>query len=210
MHGKIRIKNCGMGDAVAIATSVETGASFIGFIHYPKSKRFVTYEQAVHLSEALPDNVASVAVMVNPTNEDIAQASYATHIQLHGDETVERVAEVKALAERPTIKALGVHDAGDVFCANAYQEVADMLLFDTKHADYGGTGTAFDWSLLQGLQLHVPWFLSGGLDAMNVAQALAQTHAPMVDVSSGIESQSGVKDPDKIIAFNQAVENHER
>jgi phosphoribosylanthranilate isomerase len=203
----IKIKNCGMSTPEAIHAAVQTGAEFIGFIHYPKSVRHIHPLQAASLAMDLPEGVKSVAVMVNPSNEEVDDAHYADYLQLHGDERPERVLAIKELSGKPIIKAKGIASAQDLTELPIFQAVADMLLLDTKHEDYGGTGEAFDWSLLQGMQFAKPWFLSGGLDAGNIARALAQTHAPMVDVSSGIEREKGVKDLSMIKQFNEAVRN---
>ncbi len=199
------IKNCGMQTPEAIHAAAQTGATFIGFIHYPKSVRHINPLQAASLAMDLPEGIKSVAVMVNPSDEAIEDAAYADILQLHGDESPERVAQVKAASAKPVMKAIGIADAFDLMKIGQYEPVADILLLDTKHADYGGTGEAFDWSLLEGVQFSKPWFLSGGLDAANIARALAQTHAPMVDVSSGIEREKGVKDIAMIQQFNEAV-----
>ncbi len=204
-----QIKNCGMKTTDAIECAIHNGAAFIGFIHYIKSRRYISFLAAQQLSANRPEAVKSVAVLVNPTDEDIAQAAYADLLQLHGDETPERVAEVKALSGKPVIKAIGIADAFDLMKVGQYEPVADMLLLDTKHESYGGTGTSFDWSLLQGTQFSKPWFLSGGLDAGNIAAALATTHAPMVDASSGIDSAPALKDLEKIKQFNQAVQAYD-
>lgn len=201
----IRIKNCGMQTPEAIHAAVQTGAEFIGFIHYPKSSRHIHPLQAASLAMDIPERVKSVAVMVNPSDEEVEDAGYADILQLHGDETPERTAEIKAASGKPVIKAIGIESAFDLMKIGQYEPVADMLLLDTKSADYGGTGEAFNWSLLQGAQFAKPWFVSGGLDAANIARALAETHAPMVDVSSGIEREKGVKDLSMIKQFNEAA-----
>jgi phosphoribosylanthranilate isomerase len=130
-------------------------------------------------------------------------------IQLHGNETPERAAAIRAVTGLPTIKALGVRDAQDVARAKAYEGAVDHLMFDAKPptgADRpGGHGAAFDWGLLEGLRFSRPWFLAGGLDPWNVAEAMAASRAPLVDVSSGVERGPGVKDPGLITAFLEAV-----
>ena len=130
-------------------------------------------------------------------------------LQLHGSETQERVAAVRARFGLPVMKAIAIGDATDLAMVQVFDGVADFLLFDAKPRGAGGrpggTGTSFDWSLLGTIETNKPWLLAGGLDAGNVADALAQTGAPGVDVSSGVESVPGVKDKNKIADFIAAV-----
>lgn len=204
----IRIKNCGIKTPGALDASLRSGAEYIGFILHPESPRNIAPDVAATLAQSLPSSVQSVAVMVNPTNEalDTLLSIWRPDLlQLHGDEPPHRVSSIRAHTSLPVIKALPVATADDVQKAKHYYTLADMLLFDTKTEQHGGSGQSFDWTLLKGAQFPLPWFLSGGLNAENVGEALHITAAPMVDVSSGIESGRGIKDHAKIAAFNEAV-----
>lgn len=205
-----RIKNCGLKTLDAMKRAVETGATHLGFIHYPPSSRYISVSDAAALAPHAPADIEKVAVMVNPDDaqlDALFQAGYATMLQLHGDESPERVTQIAKRSPLRLIKAIGVASAADVAHGERYAEWCEALLFDTKHTSYGGTGESFDWSLLSGLTHNGLWFLSGGLTAENVGEALRITHAPGVDVSSGIEREKGVKDLDKISRFNQTVQD---
>lgn len=203
------IKNCGLRTASAVDTAIASGAQFLGFVFHPASPRHLQINEAAMLCRTLPAHVKRVAVMVNPTDDalrTLLSQWRPDYVQLHGDESPQRVQAVREHSGLHIIKALGVATTADVTRANDYVSVADMLLFDTKHLDLpGGSGQSFDWSLLAGLSLPLPWFLSGGLHVGNVAEALRITGARAVDVSSGIEAARGVKDAQKIIAFNHTA-----
>lgn len=207
----IQIKNCGMRDKAAIDAAISSGAGWLGFIHYPPSRRYVPFEDAAALcsgSGAAAQTARRVAVLVNPDDDALdalLATGYATHIQLHGDEPPARIAAIRRRSGLPVIKAVGIAAAEDVLRAAACQDSADLLLLDTKHAAYGGTGEVFDWSLLSDADFRLPWFLSGGLNAGNIETALRITGAQMVDVSSGLEHEKGVKDPQRIRRFNETV-----
>ncbi len=208
----IRIKNCGLSTAETVQAAHESGAEFLGFVHYTDSPRHVDAITAHNLTLDLPSQVKTVAVLVDPSDTllDALLKNWRPHyLQLHGDESIERLETIRTRYGLPIIKAVGIAHADDISHALTYQHHADMLLLDTKHeAMRGGSGQSFDWSLLDGIQLSVPWFLSGGLDASNVVEALTRTRAPMVDISSGIESSRGIKDVAKIIHFNQQVRQY--
>lgn len=208
MSARISIKNCGLKTPEAIDAAIASGAAFLGFILYPPSVRNISASQAATLCQAIGNRAKSVAVMVNPTDDELSalfQHWQPDLLQLHGDETVQRVAELRTQLNMPIIKALGIASTQDVATASRYDAVSDYVLLDTKDVEYGGTGKAFDWTLLASLHLAKPWFLSGGLNADNVVEALKITSATMIDVSSGIESSRGVKDIAKIHTFNQKV-----
>jgi phosphoribosylanthranilate isomerase len=202
----LHIKNCGLRDQDAIQTAIASGATFLGFLHYPPSARYIPVEEAAALAAQVPEGIARVAVVVNPENDllsELLDAGYATHLQLHGDESPERVEEVRRLTGLPVIKAVGIANANDLARSCLYADCADFLLLDTKSPEYGGTGHCFDWTLLRDFRPDIPWFLSGGLNVDNIEEALNVTGARMVDVSSGIEKKKGVKDLAKIRAFNE-------
>ena len=202
------VKICGLTTPEGVAAAVGAGARYLGFVFFAKSPRHVTPEQAAALAAEVPLGIAKVGLFVNPDDallgEVLAQVPLDM-IQLHGAESPARVTEVRALTGLPVIKAVGVAEPADLDALWDYGLVADMLLIDAKPpkgADLpGGNGLAFDWRLLAGRQILKPWLLAGGLTPENVAQALRLTRVPGVDVSSGVESAPGVKDPDRIRDF---------
>lgn len=209
----ILIKNCGLSAVDAVEASIAHGAHYLGFIHYEPSVRHVSAAFMAELSAHVPSHIQRVAVVVdadnNTLNHLISTAS-PDILQLHGDESIERVEDIKQRYKLPIIKAIGIATAQDVERALAYEAHVDHLLLDTKDdAQKGGTGRSFDWTLLQGVAFTKPWLLSGGLNASNVVEALSKTAAPMVDVSSGIESSRGIKDLEKIKLFNECVAHYE-
>lgn len=209
---RIAIKICGLSTPETVGAAVRAEASHLGFVHFPRSPRHVEVEQLRALAAPVPSHVGRVAVLVDPDDETIAAlvaTGALTALQLHGKESAERVAAIAGRFGLPVWKAVSVKTRADIDAANAYAGAADLLLFDAKTPDGaalpGGMGLRFDWTLLRGARPAMPWALSGGLDAGNVAEAIRLTGAPLVDVSSGVESAPGVKDVDKIAAFCDAV-----
>jgi phosphoribosylanthranilate isomerase len=205
---KTSVKICGLKDARNVAAAVEGGATFIGLNFFRRSPRYVSAECAGELIGEIPRNVTSVGLFVNPTDtelESVLAHARLGMIQLHGNETPERVDQVRLLSGLPVIKALGIGTARDVHAAKAYEEHADWLLFDAKPPKDatrpGGNAVAFDWALLKTYTGKLPWMLAGGLTRANVAGAVQASGARAVDVSSGIETSPGVKSPAKIRAF---------
>jgi phosphoribosylanthranilate isomerase len=205
----VAVKICGLTDAAALAAAADGGARYLGFVFYPPSPRALSAEQAGALARLAPAHCRTVGVFVDPDDDlldrTLAQAPLGA-VQLHGAESPERVAAVKARTGRVVIKALKVADAADLTPVAEYAAVADMLLFDARPPRDpgllpGGNGLAFDWRLLQGLRIECPWLLSGGLSAANLAAAVRLCGAGAVDVSSGVENRPGVKDPAKIRQF---------
>lgn len=201
------IKICGLKTPEALAASAEAGATHAGFNFFPKSPRYLRLDAARHLATGMPLSLTAVALLVDPSDDELraaVEAIAADAVQLHGQETPERVAAVKALTGLDVIKALPVSSRADIAAARAYK-AADRFLFDARPpagADRpGGNGAAFDWTLLAGADISRPWILSGGLTPENVVQAIEATGAPGVDVSSGVESAPGVKDFGKLSAF---------
>jgi phosphoribosylanthranilate isomerase len=210
----IQAKICGVKTPEAIAAAVDGGAAYLGFVFFEKSPRWVSPQGAARLVAPVRQGSAAqmVALMVDPADADLdylLAAFTPDLIQLHGRETPERVAAIAARTGLPIIKAIGVRDASDIAAARAYNGAAQHLMFDAKppqDADRpGGHGARFDWTLLEGLRLERPWFLAGGLDPWNVAEAARLSRAPLVDVSSGVERGPGVKDASLITAFLEAV-----
>jgi phosphoribosylanthranilate isomerase len=206
MSGLVKI--CGLSTAPTLDAALDAGADMVGFVFFEKSPRHLQLEQAKALA-ARVDGRARIAVLTVDASDEalraIIDAAQPDFLQLHGRETPARVGELKRLFGLPAIKAIGVSAAADLAAAQSYVDIADRLLFDAKAPKDarhpGGNGVAFDWRLLAGLDLSQPWLLSGGLDASNVAEAVAITGARGVDVSSGVESAPGQKDIGKIRAF---------
>ncbi|KAA9005183.1 phosphoribosylanthranilate isomerase [Histidinibacterium aquaticum] len=212
MPPDVRVKICGLSDPQTVEAAAGAGASYVGFVFFERSPRNLSVEAAREAAVAAPLGVAKVALTVDPTDEqldEILDRVPLDMLQLHGRETPERVAEVRARFGLPVMKAVGIAGREDVEKLDAYGAVADQLLVDAKPAPGGplpgGNGVAFDWRLVANRRWPVPWMLAGGLDAGNVAQALDLTGARQVDVSSGVESAPGVKDPERIAAFIRAA-----
>ncbi|MBY6004394.1 phosphoribosylanthranilate isomerase [Salipiger bermudensis] len=209
---EIRVKICGLTRPEDVAATAEAGASYAGFVFFPKSPRHVKVAQARALALAAPVGLAKVGLVVNAGNDlldEILAEVPLDMLQLHGRESVERVAEIRARYGLPVMKAVGVASEEDLPALLEYGKVADQILVDAKApkgaALPGGNGLAFDWRLIAGRRWPCPWMLAGGLTPANVGQAIAMTGARQVDVSSGVESAPGVKDPARIGAFLQAV-----
>lgn len=204
----VSVKICGLTRPDGVDAAVKAGARYLGFVFFPKSPRHVTAAEAAALAADVPLGIARVGLFVNP-DDALLESTLASVpldvIQLHGGEDPARVAEVKALTGLPVMKAVGVAEPKDLDALWDFGLVADMLLIDAKppkDADLpGGNGLAFDWRLLAGRQILKPWLLAGGLTPDNVSQALRLTRAQGVDVSSGVESAPGIKDPDLIRSF---------
>lgn len=211
----LRAKICGITDPEAARAAAEGGAAYVGFVFYPHSPRHLTPARAAELAAALPPAIGRVAVVVDAddaTLDAIVASGAVDMIQCHGHEDAARLRALKARYGLKIIKAVPVSAVADLDAARAYAEVADLLLFDAKPPTSGaktrpgGNGLAFDWRLLgEGRTWPVPWLLSGGLDAGNVAAAVRQSGARLVDVSSGVERRPGVKDPARILAFLRAL-----
>lgn len=210
------MKICGLSTAEAVEAAVGAGADMIGFVFFAPSPRNVAPGEAGRLA-ALARRRGAVriaALVVDADDALIAEIVSELHpdlVQLHGRETPERVAEIGRRFEVATMKALGIRDRSDLAAIEAYRGAADRILLDAKPprgaALPGGNGVAFDWSLVAGLDLDDRFMLSGGLDAASVGAALAATGIAAVDVSSGVESAPGVKDPALIAAFVAAARN---
>ncbi len=188
------------------------GATYAGFVFFAKSPRHVSTAQARALALAAPPGLAKVALTVNADDamlDDLVAQVPLDMLQLHGDESPERVRVVRARFGLPVMKAVGIAEAGDLDRLDLYGKVADQLLVDAKPAPGavlpGGNGLAFDWRLLQGRRWPVPWMLAGGLTAQNVGAAIALTGARQVDVSSGVEHAPGEKSPQMIAQFVAAA-----
>src|SRR3984893_374090 len=202
------VKICGLATEAGLDAALACGADMAGFVFFDKSPRHVSLELAANLGRRAANRTCKVLVTVDAGDALLAAAITAVDpglLQLHGGETPERVAAIRARFGLPVMKAIGIFEPADLALVPVFDGVADFLLFDAKPPRAtgrpGGSGTSFDWSLLGLIETKKPWLLAGGLDATNVADALAQTRAPGVDVSSGVENAPGVKDANKIAAF---------
>ena len=198
-----KIKLCGLSRPCDIGAANELKPDYIGFVFAPKSKRYVTPEKAMELKSLLAPEIQTVGVFVNEKPENIAkllQDGIIDIAQLHGAEDEEYIIQLRQLTDKPIIKAFRIETASDI--EKALQSTADYLLLDSG----AGTGTVFDWKLIQNIKR--PYFLAGGLDADNAAEAVNTLRPYALDVSSGIET-SGLKDKSKMAAFVSAVRKEE-
>lgn len=208
----ILVKICGINSAEAADAAARAGADLAGLVFHSHSPRHLSLDAARSLADRLRGRARLVALVADADNETIRSAVAAVkpdYLQLHGRETPARTGEIRGLFALSLIKALPISDDADLAASAAYEDAADMLLFDAKAPDGaarpGGHGAPFDWQLLRGRTFRRPWLLAGGLTPGNVAQAIAASDAPGVDVSSGVESASGVKDSQLIADFVSAA-----
>lgn len=207
-----RIKICGITTAATLDAAIAARADFVGLTFVPLSPRCLTPAAAAGLAARAAGRIGKVGLFVDAGDAAIAEAVAAARLdalQLHGSETPQRAAELRARFALPVWKALPVASAADIARADAYTGAADLILFDAKTpkgALPGGMGLTFDWALLSAWRGALAWGLAGGLTADNVAAAVRATGAPLVDTSSGVESAPGVKDVDKIAAFCKAAQ----
>ena len=205
------IKICGIVTPAALDAAIRARADYVGLVFYPPSPRYLALPQAAELGARAAGRIGSVGLFVDADDTTIGDAVSAAKLdvlQLHGGETPQRAAELRARFALPVWKVISVASARDIARAAAYAGAADLILFDAKTPKGtlpGGMGLVFDWSLLGGYRSALPWGLAGGLSPDNVAEAVRATGAPRVDTSSGVESAPGVKDVDKIAAFCKAA-----
>ena len=206
------VKICGLSTPETLDVALGAGADMVGFVFFPPSPRNISFETARALESRVQGRARKVALTVDADDTllaSIIEALKPDLLQLHGHETPQRVSAVRESFGLPVMKVLPIETKSDLLPIGSYTSVADRLLFDARAPKEatrpGGLGKPFDWHLLENLDLSIPFMLSGGLDANNVAEALRITRAPGVDVSSGVESAPGVKDPEKIRAFIRAA-----
>ncbi|MEO0619162.1 MAG: phosphoribosylanthranilate isomerase [Pseudomonadota bacterium] len=215
------VKICGLSTAETMDAALDAGAAYVGLVFYPPSPRHLTPDAAKALAARAVGRAEIVALFVDPDDAEIdtvVQAIAPDYIQLHGEEPPSRAAELRNRTGTKIIKAAKVATADDIADAGRYAGCADILLFDAKapptaSADKslpGGNGETFDWSLLESRPADMDWMLSGGLNATNVAEAIASTAAPMIDVSSGVERGRGIKDVAAIEKFMAAVRHADK
>jgi phosphoribosylanthranilate isomerase len=206
------VKICGLSTRETLETALDAGADMVGFVFFPPSPRHVSLETGRDLGRQVKRRALKVALTVDADDaalDNIMDALSPDIFQLHGKESVARLRDIKQRFGRPVMKAVPVATAADLAVLPGYVAVADRILFDARAPKDatrpGGLGAPFDWHLLENLDLKLPYMVSGGLHADNVAEALRVTRAGGVDVSSGVESASGVKDPELIKAFIRAA-----
>ena len=208
----VQAKICGISSPEAVAAALAGEAAFLGFMFFEASPRIVAPEDARRLAEPGRGRAKITAVMVDPSDAEVdrvAQVLAPDLIQLHGAETPARARAIGERAGAGIIKVLPVAEGGDLAAADGFDGLVEHLMFDTKppkDADRpGGLGRQFDWTLMAGRRFQRPWLLAGGLDPWNLAEAVRQSGAPILDVSSGVERGPGLKDPALIAAFLDAA-----
>ncbi|MEZ0222258.1 phosphoribosylanthranilate isomerase [Tardiphaga sp. 1201_B9_N1_1] len=206
------VKICGLSTPETLDAALVGGADMVGFVFFPPSPRHVTLDVARALGKQSKGRAVKVALSVDADDADLENSIDALRpdiLQLHGNESVARVRDIKQRFGLPVMKALAVETRADLAALPGYAAVCDRILFDAKPPKDatrpGGLGEVFDWHLLEDLDLKLPFMVSGGLNAANVAEALRITRAGGVDISSGVESAPGIKDPDMIRAFIRAA-----
>jgi phosphoribosylanthranilate isomerase len=207
------VKICGLSTPETLEAALDAGADLVGFVRFPKSPRHVSLDLGRDLSRQARGRALRVVLLVDADDAAIADAVEALDpdlLQLHGRESPERAAAIRSRFGRPVLKAIGIADASDLAALGPYVGGVDHLLLDAKPprtsgALPGGNGLSFDWRLLNGLDPGLSFMLSGGLNPGNVAEAVRLTGSKSVDVSSGVETEPGVKDPGKIEAFVKAA-----
>jgi phosphoribosylanthranilate isomerase len=207
----VAVKICGLSTPDTIDAAIKFGARWVGFVTYPRSPRHLASDELLKaLGARVPRTVGRVGLFVDP-DDALLDRRLATGaldmLQLQGAETPARVAAIKARTGRPVMKVIKVADADDIERGiAAYASVADRLMFEAAGGALpGGNARAFDWTILSGRAVPLPWTLAGGLTPENVAEAVRVTGALAVDVSSGVESSRGVKSIDLIRAFIDSV-----
>jgi phosphoribosylanthranilate isomerase len=206
------VKICGLSTRETLDVALDAGADMVGFVFFPPSPRHLSLETARDLGGRVKRRAVKVALTVDAddaTLGNIVEALQPDILQLHGEETVARLRDIKRAFGLQVMKAIAVETAADLASLPGYAAVADRILFDA-HAPKGATrpgglGAVFDWHVLEKLDLKLPFMVSGGLTAENVAEAVRVTRAGGVDVSSGVEGAPGVKDPEMIRAFIRAA-----
>lgn len=209
-----KVKICGLGTRESLAVALSNKADYVGFVFFPPSPRNIGLDAARALVAEARGRATTVGLLVDPDDElvdEIMREVQPDMLQLHGSETPDRCAAVKARAGCGIIKAVKVESRTDVEAGLAYRDIADLILFDAKApkslagALPGGNGLSFDWRLLDGVGARMAFMLSGGLNAGNVRAAITLTGATAVDVSSGVEREPGLKDPQLIAEFLAAA-----
>ena len=210
----VLVKICGINSVAAADAAAHAGADFAGLVFHKNSPRNLELDLASRLAERMRSRLRVVALTADARDDELARIVEEVEpdmLQLHGRETPERIGAIRARFGLTVIKAVAIASAEDFAAVPAIEAAADMLMFDARApegaAAPGGHGAAFDWQLLRRRKFSRPWFLAGGLSASNVARALAVSGAPAVDISSGVETAPGTKDPQLIAAFVAAAKS---
>ena len=207
-----QVKICGITTITDANFSISFGADYLGFIFYPKSKRYVSYDNCKKIIDVIKDKIKTVAVIVDPSDNDILEINKLgfDYIQLHGSETVERVTEIKNKCNSPIIKAFGINTIDDLEQTTNYRDLSEFFLFDYKPSSSempGGNAKQFDWSIIDKSLINKQFFLSGGLTLDNIEKAVNTGITNFFDVSSGVESNPGVKDTEKLKKFINLIKH---
>jgi phosphoribosylanthranilate isomerase len=203
----IAVKICGVRDEAALTAAVQGGTAYIGFVFFPKSRNAISIDAAAPLAKLVPPSIIKTGLFVDATDAEIQNVLKQVPLdllQLHGTETPERIAAIKTLTALPVMKAMRIGMRAHLAAVPSYAAVADRLLFDSRIGDEP-SGGPIDWALLKDQNVTKPWMLAGGLNAGNLADAVAQSGATAVDVSSGVEDAAGNKSAQKICAFLAAA-----
>jgi len=202
------VKICGITSEEDLKAAKELGAGFVGFVLEEKSKRYINLRRLKSLSMITREPLKSVALLVDPSDdflERLLMSSKVDYIQLHGEESPERVEEIAKITNVPLIKAIGVEKESDLLSIRKYEGFVDYILLDSKVKENrqlkGGRGISFNWDIIGGFNFNKPWFLAGGLNVNNVINAMKVTGAKMLDVSTGVETKPGKKSFEKMRKF---------
>ena len=209
----VTAKICGINDPKAMQAAISGNASYVGLVFYPKSPRAVNPGEAMALASVVPERIQKVGLFVNPDNEQIIRTLSVVKldiIQLHGEESPERVSDLKKRTGKKIMKVIKISEPEDLQTVEAFVRIAEFLMFDAKPplgkgALPGGNAVSFDWRILHGRQWPVPWMLAGGLNSGNISEAVRLSGASIVDTSSGVEDFPGFKNPRKIEEFLRTV-----
>ena len=207
-----QVKICGITTITDANFAISFGADYLGFIFYSKSKRYISYDSCKEIIDVIKDKIKTVAVTVDPSDNDILEINKlgVDYIQLHGSETVERVTEIKTKCTSPIIKAFGINTIDDLEQTTNYRDLSEFFLFDYKPSSTempGGNAKQFDWSIIDKSQVNKQFFLSGGLTLDNIENAVNTGITNFFDVSSGVESNPGVKDTEKLKKFINLIKH---
>mgnify|MGYP001210923291 CR=1 FL=1 len=206
------VKICGITTITDANFAINFGADYLGFIFYPKSKRYISFKNCQKILDVIKSKIKTVAVLVDPSDNDILEINKLNfnYIQLHGNETVERIIEIKTKCTLPIIKAFGINTIEDLEQVADYHDFAEFFLFDYKPSSTempGGNAKQFDWSIINKSRVNKQFFLSGGLNIENIKNAINTEITNLFDVSSGVELNPGVKDTEKLKKFIDIIKN---
>jgi phosphoribosylanthranilate isomerase len=208
----LTVKICGLSTPETLDVALQAGADMVGFVFFPASPRHISLETARALGRQAKGRAVKVALTVDADDATLANVVETLRpdiLQLHGVESVARLRDIRQTFGLPLMKAIPVESPGDLAALAGYAAVADRILFDARAPKGatrpGGLGAPFDWHVLEKLDLNLPFMVSGGLNAGNVADAVRITRAGGVDVSSSVERAPGVKDPELIRTFIRAA-----